>query len=62
MQILQRSTQQVVDLKQAAQELGVQKRRVYDITNVMEGIGVVEKICKNKVRWRSYAQQQPLHT
>lgn len=53
MEILQRSAAQVVDLKEAAQELGVQKRRVYDITNVMEGIGVVEKICKNKVRWLS---------
>ncbi len=53
MEILQRSSAQVVDLKEAAMELGVQKRRVYDITNVMEGIGVVEKICKNKVRWRT---------
>ena len=53
MQMLHRTPSHLVDLKQAAQELGVQKRRVYDITNVMEGIGVVEKICKNKVRWRA---------
>ena len=38
----------------------MQKRRVYDITTVMEGIGVVEKICKNKVRWRARVQEQTL--
>lgn len=50
--ILERSQSNEVDLKEAALQLGVQKRRIYDITNVMEGIGVVDKICKNKVRWR----------
>lgn len=32
--------------------LNVQKRRIYDITNVLEGIGMIEKISKNNVRWR----------
>ena len=31
--------------------LGVQKRRIYDITNVLEGIGLVEKKSKNTVHW-----------
>ena len=31
--------------------LNVQKRRIYDITNVLEGIGYIEKISKNKIRW-----------
>jgi hypothetical protein len=30
----------------------VQKRRIYDITNVLEGIGLIEKKSKNNVRWR----------
>lgn len=32
--------------------LGVQKRRIYDITNVLEGIGLIEKCVKNKIRWK----------
>lgn len=32
-----------LDLKQAAKFLDVQKRRIYDITNVLEGIGLIEK-------------------
>lgn len=30
----------------------VQKRRIYDITNVLEGIGLIEKTAKNHIRWK----------
>ena len=40
-----------VDLNKASEGLGVQKRRIYDITNVLEGIGLVEKKSKNLVHW-----------
>merc|ERR1719189_414102 len=40
-----------VDLNKASEGLGVQKRRIYDITNVLEGIGLVEKKSKNTVHW-----------
>jgi transcription factor E2F3 len=30
----------------------VQKRRIYDITNVLEGIGLIEKTLKNRIRWK----------
>ena len=30
-----------VDLNEAAKELKINKRRLYDITNVLEGIGIV---------------------
>ena len=41
-----------VDLNEAAGQLNVQKRRIYDITNVLEGIGLIEKTIKNKIRWK----------
>ncbi|KAI9299494.1 E2F/DP family winged-helix DNA-binding domain-containing protein, partial [Cunninghamella echinulata] len=40
-----------IDLKQAAINLNVQKRRIYDITNVLEGIQLIEKVSKNHVKW-----------
>jgi len=37
----------------AADTLAVrQKRRIYDITNVLEGIGLIEKKSKNSIQWR----------
>lgn len=30
----------------------VQKRRIYDITNVLEGVGLIEKKSKNNIRWK----------
>ncbi|KAH9372580.1 hypothetical protein HPB48_006231 [Haemaphysalis longicornis] len=47
-----RSKVKVVDLNRASEELGVQKRRIYDITNVLEGVGLIEKKSKNNIRWR----------
>lgn len=29
----------------------MQKRRIYDITNVLEGIGLICKVVKNNIRW-----------
>lgn len=38
---------------QAANSLAVkQKRRIYDITNVLEGVGLIEKKNKNIIQWR----------
>lgn len=33
------------------QILKVQKRRIYDITNVLEGINLIQRYKKNHVRW-----------
>jgi len=39
---------------QATEVLEVrQKRRIYDITNVLEGIGLIEKRTKNLIKWLS---------
>lgn len=42
----------VVDLNVASERLNVQKRRIYDITNVLEGIGILEKKSKNNIQWK----------
>ena len=30
----------------------MQKRRIYDITNVLEGVGLIEKKSKNVIAWK----------
>ncbi|KAK9072709.1 hypothetical protein SSX86_009144 [Deinandra increscens subsp. villosa] len=42
----------ILDLNNAADTLEVQKRRIYDITNVLEGIGLIEKKLKNRIQWK----------
>lgn len=49
--LLRGTPDNALDLNVAAQELGVQKRRVYDITNVLEGIELIHKSNKNQVSW-----------
>ena len=39
-------------MNEAAETLDVQKRRIYDITNVLEGVGLIEKRSKNVIAWR----------
>ncbi|XP_065828091.1 transcription factor E2F5-like isoform X2 [Oscarella lobularis] len=51
--LLQQAPDGVLDLKHAADTLAVrQKRRIYDITNVLEGIGLIEKKSKNSIQWK----------
>lgn len=49
--LLTTSPDGVVDLNECSQKLEVQKRRLYDITNVLEGIGMLEKKSKNQIQW-----------
>ena len=41
-----------MDLNNTAKILDVAKRRIYDITNVLEGIGLLEKCSKNTIKWK----------
>lgn len=50
--LLQESPDGSVDLNIASAKLNVQKRRIYDITNVLEGIGILEKKSKNNIQWK----------
>jgi transcription factor E2F2 len=51
-QLIKHSENNTIDLNFAVNQLNVQKRRIYDITNVLEGIGLIEKCSKNKIRWK----------
>ncbi|QDZ19933.1 E2F transcription factor [Chloropicon primus] len=50
--LMQDAESGILDLNKAAEMLHVQKRRIYDITNVLEGIGLIEKKQKNNIQWK----------
>lgn len=52
MVLLREARDGVLNLNNAADNLTVQKRRIYDITNVLEGVGLIEKKSKNNVQWK----------
>lgn len=43
-----------VELTTVEQILGTTKRRLYDVINVLSGIGLVERSGKSRVRWTAY--------
>ncbi|KAG8201396.1 hypothetical protein JTE90_016869 [Oedothorax gibbosus] len=45
----------VVNLNTACALLSVPKRRLYDITNVLEGAGLVQKASRNLIQWKGKA-------
>lgn len=45
--LLKEAPDECVDLNDTVRVLNVQKRRIYDITNVLEGIGLIKKHKKN---------------
>jgi hypothetical protein len=51
----------LLDLNSVADSLGVKKRRIYDITNVLEGVGIIEKQGKNHIRWKGMVEAEPLN-
>lgn len=42
----------LADIPAICAALDVQKRRIYDVTNVLEGIGLLQKYGKNGYKWR----------
>lgn len=60
--LLQEADGGVLDLKDAVRLLAVgQKRRIYDITNVLEGIGLIVKISKSVVKWKGTMPGENTH-
>ncbi|XP_053721467.1 transcription factor E2F4-like [Synchiropus splendidus] len=51
----------VLDLKDAVQALPPgQKRRIYDVTNVLEGVGLIVTLSSGKIKWREAAFEKDL--
>ncbi|XP_014500615.1 transcription factor E2FC [Vigna radiata var. radiata] len=50
--LIQDARDGTLDLNKTAEILEVQKRRIYDITNVLEGVGLIEKTSKNHIQWK----------
>ena len=61
-QLIQSAPEGVLDLNAAATSLNVQKRRIYDITNVLEGIGLIEKRSKNNIQARHLDRSRRQHS
>lgn len=47
-----KSTSKDIYINDLVKKLKVKKRRIYDITNVLEGIGFIKKEAKNKIIWQ----------
>eukprot|EP00069_Balaena_mysticetus_P004937 bmy_04544T0 len=60
--LLSESEDGVLDLNWAAEVLDVQKRRIYDITNVLEGIQLIRKKAKNNIQWTVTSLDSPAPT
>lgn len=50
-ELLHSAPEGILDLNEATEKLGTHKRRVYDITSVLNGIKLVTKKSKNKIQW-----------
>ncbi|XP_013877139.1 uncharacterized protein LOC106526948 isoform X2 [Austrofundulus limnaeus] len=48
---LSRTVDGVLDINQLSQEFSVHKRRIYDVTNVLEGIKLIKKKSKSRIQW-----------
>ena len=49
-----------VNLNEVKEIMNVKKRRIYDITNVLEGIDYVKKVQKNTIKWTRGSQDSEL--
>ncbi|TYH36584.1 hypothetical protein ES332_D13G275000v1 [Gossypium tomentosum] len=57
--LIEQAEDGILDLTKAAGTLEVQKRRIYNITNVLEGIGLIEKKLKNRIQWKGLDVSRP---
>ncbi|XP_077166928.1 transcription factor E2F6 isoform X2 [Paroedura picta] len=64
MDLVKTAPEGVLDLNEVSRMLGVRKRRVYDITNVLDGIRLIQKRSKNHIHGsdiRQITKRTPEH-
>ncbi|KAJ3671380.1 hypothetical protein LUZ60_007459 [Juncus effusus] len=52
--LVKKSQDGTLELNQFAEKLDVKKRRLFDLTNMLEGAGLVEKKVTNKICWKGF--------
>jgi len=58
LEMLLRSKSKEIDLYDVEKTLGIARRRIYDVINVLSGINLVEKCGKSRVKWIGSSQCQ----
>jgi transcription factor E2F3 len=51
LRLISLSPERSININQASEQLNVGKRRIYDITNVLEGLGLLSKWSVNSAKW-----------
>lgn len=46
----------IIQLDKITHELGVERRRIYDVINILESLNVVSKKGKNNYEWRGLSE------
>ncbi|XP_018599339.1 transcription factor E2F6 isoform X2 [Scleropages formosus] len=60
MELVHAAPDGILDLNEAARQLGARKRRVYDVTNVLSGIQLIKKRSTSQVQWVGSGQGNEL--
>lgn len=60
-ELMSQSVNGEIDLNLVAHELNAPKRRVYDVTNVLEGVQLIRKTSKSHIQWLGDRENQEDH-